>query len=289
MSENVTSLRPISVAEFGADEPRRPIHECGSAPQLSWLDIASLVVDPAYQRDITAQGRRNVRSIAAAFNWSYFSPVIVAPLPGGRYAIVDGQHRTTAAALVGHEAVPCQIIHAERNEQAKAFTAVNGAVTRVHTLAMHKAAVAAGDKAALEVERVAKAGGAMVLAYPLPELKQAPGQTMAIGALRDLIQEYGSEPTILGLRSVTETSNAVRGGLTAPIVKATGRLAAMWLIQGRAPEDFIAEIGRLVLIREADKAARNDRAPGESVANALVRRLGGRLGLIRPELVKVPA
>jgi hypothetical protein len=283
------SLRPISIDEFAADIPRRPVEECGPAPQLQWLDIALLVVDPGYQRDITAQGKRNVKRIAEQFDWRYFSPVIVAPIAGGRYAVVDGQHRATAAMLCGHAAVPCQVIMASPGEQAKAFTAVNGTVTRVHTLAMHKAAVAAGDEVAREVERVAKAGGAKILAYPVPELKQAPGQTMAIGALRDLIQEYGAEATILGLRSVTETSNAVRGGLTAPIVKAVGRLAAMWLVQDRRPAAFIAAIGELVLIREADKAARNDREPGEATANALARRLGARLGLSRPAPIKVPA
>ncbi len=282
------SLRPISIDEFAADVTRRPVEECGPAPQLQWLDIINLVVDQAYQREITAQGRRNVKRIAEQFDWRYFSPVIVAPIAGGRYAVVDGQHRTTAALLCGHASVPCQVIMAAPGEQAKAFTAVNGTVTRVHTLAMHKAAVAAGDAMAREVERVAKAGGAQVLSYPVPELKQQPGQTMAIGALRELIQEYGAEPTILGLRAVTETANAVRGGLTAPIVKAVGRLAAMWLIQGRAPHDFITAIGALVLIREADKAARNDRSPGEAVANAIVRRLSSQLGLSKPDLIKVP-
>jgi hypothetical protein len=63
----------------------------------------------------------------------------------------------------------------------------------------------------------------------------------------------------------------------------------MWLIQGRDPRAFIAAIGELVLIREADKAARDDRAPGEAVANAIVRRLSARLGLAKPSLIKVPA
>jgi hypothetical protein len=283
------SLRPISIDDFAADVPRRPVEECGPAPQLQWLDIAALVVDPAYQRDITAQGKRNVKRIAELFDWRYFSPVVVAPIAGGRYAVVDGQHRTTAAMLVGHASVPCQVILAAPGEQAKAFTAVNGTVTRVHTLAMHKAAVAAGDATAREVERVAKAGGAKILSYPVPELKQAPGQTMAIGAVRELIQEYGAEATILGLRAVTETKNAVRGGLTGPIVKSMGRLAAMWLIQGRSETGFIGSVGELNLIREADKAARNDRAPGEAVAAAIVRRLAPRLGLTKPEIIKVPA
>lgn len=79
------SLRPISIEEFAADVPRRAVDECGPAPQLQWLDIVNLVVDQAYQREITAQGRRNVKRIAEQFDWRYFSPVIVAPIAGGRY------------------------------------------------------------------------------------------------------------------------------------------------------------------------------------------------------------
>lgn len=282
------SLRTITTADFPADLQARPIAECGPAPQLQWIAIASLVVDEAYQREITAQGKRNVRRIAEAFDWRYFSPVIVAPLAGGRYAIVDGQHRSTAAAIVGHESVPCQIILAAPGEQATAFTAINGTVTRVNSLAMHKAAVAAGDETARTIERIARKAGVKVLSYPVPELKQQPGQTMAIGALRDLLREYGEEPVVLGLRSVVETSNGVRGGLSATIVKAVGMLAALWLVQGRDAAAFIAAIGEVVLIREADKAAR-DRQPGKAVAAELVDRLRPRIGLAPRELIKVPA
>jgi hypothetical protein len=275
------SQRPITTDGFSEADERQNLDACGAAPQLMWINIAQLVVDTSYQREITAQGKRNVRAIARAFTWCYFSPVIVAPLSGGLYAIVDGQHRTTAAALVGHPAVPCQVILAAPHEQAKAFTAVNGSVTRVHTLAMHKAAVAAGDAAAREIERVVAAGGAQVLAYPVPELKQRPGQTMAIGALRDMIREFGSEAVTLGLRSITQTSNAVVGGLTATILRGVCTSAALWLVQGRDPDAFIAAVGDIVLIREADKAARGERPKGQSAASALIERLRSRLGLAR--------
>ena len=271
-------MRPIDLTGYVGIEAR-PAAESGPAPQLQWIAITDLVVDPAYQRDITKQGRRNVRAIAAAFAWRYFSPVVVAPVPGGRFAIVDGQHRTTAAALCGHESVPCQIIQAGPGEQAQAFMAVNGAVTRVNSLAMHKAALAAGDKVACEIERLASAAGVSILRYPVAELRQKPGQTMAIGALRDLAADVGADAVILGLRGVMETGNAVVGGLTAPIVKAMGQLACLWLQSGHTADDFIAAIGKIVLIREADKAVRNDRQAGEAVHTALLRRLTAKVGL----------
>ena len=69
----------------------------GPAPMLSWLPVEQFVVDDTYQREVGKRGRSNVQHIAEHFDWSKFAPVIVAPVEGGLYAIVDGQHRTTAA------------------------------------------------------------------------------------------------------------------------------------------------------------------------------------------------
>jgi hypothetical protein len=73
-----------------------------------------------------------VKLIAENFDWSKFAPVIVAPVEAGRFAIVDGQHRTTAAVLRGQKTVPCQIVQADRAKQAEAFAAVNGNVTKTN-------------------------------------------------------------------------------------------------------------------------------------------------------------
>lgn len=274
------NVKDITIDAYPVDTPRQAPEACGPAPQLMWINISQLVVDHAYQRDITAQGRGNVRRIAAAFRWSYFSPVVVAPLSGGRYAIVDGQHRTTAAALVGHPAVPCQVILAEPHEQAQAFTAVNGAITRVHSLAMHRAAFAAGDEGAVLLEEIAAEAGIRILRYPVPELKQKPGETMAIGAMREMIASVGRPPLVLGLRSVVETAkNHVPGGLVASIVKATASVAAEWLARGGEPAGFVEEIGEITLIREADKALRGPREKNVAVHTILTERLRQRIGL----------
>ena len=81
------SHRPITAEGW----TRPATIEAGPAPMLQWLAIAALVVDPAYQRPIARAGRRNVTKIAAGFTWSKFAPVVVAPIEGGRYAIIDGQ------------------------------------------------------------------------------------------------------------------------------------------------------------------------------------------------------
>ena len=91
-------MRPISIEGF--EKPKSV--SAGAAPMLQWLKITDLVVDPAYQRPIIGKGRQNVDRIAREFSWSCFAPVVVSPVAGGRFAIIDGQHRTTSAAIVGH-------------------------------------------------------------------------------------------------------------------------------------------------------------------------------------------
>lgn len=249
----------------------------GPAPQLTWLPVATLRVDPAYQRPITQQGRANIAKIVATFRWNRFAPIVVSPIAGGLYAIVDGQHRATAAATLGFETVPAQIILADISEQAAAFAAINGAVTRVHGQALHKAAAAAGDAVACRIERVAAAAGVKVLAYPVAELNQAPGETMAIGALREAIEAHGEDAVVTALRAVRTGQNDVRGGLTAVIVRGACAISARMLARDASESDVAAFMGSVLLIREADKARTTERPKGKSIAAELIDRLKAAL------------
>src|SRR5271155_4233368 len=108
-------MRPISIEGF--EKPKSVF--AGAAPMLQWLKITDLVVDPAYQRPIIGKGRQNVDRIAREFSWSCFAPVVVSPVEGRKFAIIDGQHRTTSAAIVGYESVPSQIVIAARDPAAQ--------------------------------------------------------------------------------------------------------------------------------------------------------------------------
>jgi hypothetical protein len=96
-----------------------------------------------FRRHATNLNRRHVDRIARAFSWSCFAPVVVSPVAGGKFAIIDGQHRTTAATLVGFDSVPCQIVIAAKEEQAAAFKAINGTTTPISVMALHAAALVA--------------------------------------------------------------------------------------------------------------------------------------------------
>src|ERR1700722_18241431 len=143
-------MRPISIEGFEKPNSTSP----GAVPMLQWLKIEDLVVDPAYQRPIVGNGRRNVDRIAREFSWSFFAPVVVAPVEGGKFAIIDGQHRTTAAAPVGFESVPCQVVIAAREEQAAAFKAINGIITPISRMALHAAALLAQEPWAVHLADV---------------------------------------------------------------------------------------------------------------------------------------
>ncbi len=111
----------------------------GSAPRLQWIPIGDLIVDPSYQRPIGDNGRACITQIARSFQWSYFTAVVVAALDDGKFAIIDGQRRATAAALAGFDKVPCQIVEADQQQQAMARAIINGAVRSNSRMAVHKA------------------------------------------------------------------------------------------------------------------------------------------------------
>lgn len=70
----------------------------GGDPEIGFVPIDKLVIDDTYQRSIEKRGWANISRIANDFDWSKFSPLMVARLDDGRFAIVDGQHRAHAAA-----------------------------------------------------------------------------------------------------------------------------------------------------------------------------------------------
>jgi len=126
VTEAYRHIDPTPYVE-GLDPSLAP--DLGPLPELRWIPISQLVIDPRYQRDIGRAGAKNVRRIAERFDWTKFGVTIVARLAEDLYAIVDGQHRTTGAAGRGIEAVPCLVIHADPKLQAESFAAINGAVT----------------------------------------------------------------------------------------------------------------------------------------------------------------
>ncbi|MFS2326537.1 ParB N-terminal domain-containing protein [Brucella sp. H1_1004] len=173
--------------------------DAGPAPMLQWVEIGQLVIDDDYQRPLSPHNWKNIRQIADGFKWSRFSPVLCAPVEGGQFAIIDGQHRAHAAAMCGYKSVPCQIVQMSPVEQAASFAAVNGNVTKVTTLNLLKAALAAGEPWAVECNSIAIEGGCKLMLSNASSEKKKPGQIYAAKMFRKLVENRPREAIIKAL------------------------------------------------------------------------------------------
>jgi len=254
--------------------------EPGPAPMLQWVAVADLVVDETYQRPIRGAGRKNIAAIAEAFCWSRFAPILVSPVAGGRYAVIDGQHRATAAALRGIASLPAMVIIAGAMEQAAAFRAVNGQTTRIHALEVHRAAVAAGDPEASEITGICSEAGVTIASHPRVVTRLKPGETLAIGAIRTGLARYGRDVVGLALRCITQSSNNHPGVLSSLVLEAMFAVVGdhpNWTCGAAARDRLVDAFNAVVVLREADKAAAQPRELGQPLWHVLRDRLTARV------------
>lgn len=190
----MSALRKIAFAKGDVVDA-----DAGPAPMLQWVEIEQLVIDDGYQRPLASHNWKSIRQIADGFKWSRFSPVLCAPVEGGMFAIIDGQHRTHAAAMCGYKSVPCQIVQMSPVEQAASFAAVNGNVTKVTTLNLLKAALAAGEPWAVECNNIALEGGCKLMLSNGSSEAKKPGQIFAAKMFRKLVESRPREAIIKSL------------------------------------------------------------------------------------------
>lgn len=265
------AFRAISAAGFAALSERPA--DFGPAPELKWIAVADLVIDTSYQRDISRQGVTNVRAIAANFSWAKFGALIVAPVDG-KFAVIDGQHRVTAAALLGIRDVPAQVLAIARQEQAAAFNAINSVVTRVHTLQSHAAAVAAGEPDAVEIHDVAAAGGVAICRYPKERAKMAPGETVAVVALKRALKRFGRPLLVAALKCLTRSAHNRPGSVNQASVR------VMTLALNDSPDLMLAGprlFAAMDSIAPRDFADWIDSADGPAAAHSVAREVAEAL------------
>lgn len=190
----------------------------GQIGRLEVLPIAKLYVDSVYQRAVSVASVRNIKRICIGFDWAKFLPVIVAK-DGDRFAIVDGQHRTTAAATLGIKAVPCYILSCSPAEAAAAFAAINGNVTPVQPIDLWFAQLAAGDASCIALKAVLDAAGVTVVrkrdGYQV-------GETRSINVLRRAFEFYGPAILTTILQCIVETGNGNPGMIYGAILHGIG-------------------------------------------------------------------
>jgi hypothetical protein len=255
----MADLRRIDIKAFGGRFSGSTAPDSGPAPDLRWIAIVALRIDPSYQRHVLRTGEKNILAIARGFEWAKFAPVIVAPIEGGLFAIIDGQHRATAAALCGKKEVPCQVVIADRRKQAEAFAAVNGNVTAMSSLQLHAARVAAGEPKALALAEACAEADVSICRYPIPGNKMKPGETLAVGVMAGLLEKFGREIFVAALSCITKTRKGNPGMIRAQIVDA---LCAVL----EAEPAWFADTKRLIIAMQTfDFAAEFNAARAKSV------------------------
>lgn len=183
----------------------------GPAPMLQWLAVDRLVIDDAYQRPLLPGNWKAIEKIAANFQWSRFSPVLVAPVAGGLFAVIDGQHRVHAAALCGIAEVPAMVVQVGVEEQSRAFAWVNSQSIRVSVFHIFKAAFSAGDDWAVRADAAVSGGGCRLMRANASSSNKKPGEVYAIGLIRSLIeagQDRAITAALAALRAVPSMDRA---------------------------------------------------------------------------------
>lgn len=191
----------------------------GTVGRLQMIPIERLVVDSLYQRAISANSVRNVKRICREFDWAKFLPVIVTEAPDGRFAVVDGQHRATAALTLGIEAVPCYVLACSAAEAAGAFVAINGNVTPIKAIDIWFAELAAGEPRCLELQAVLAAAGVTVTHKKEGFLV---GETQSVTVLRRALDLYGPAILTTILQCIVETYDGNPGMLIGAVINGIG-------------------------------------------------------------------
>lgn len=216
MQDNIRPVAPISVAGLTPQMPPTGM------PIFEFVRPTDLLIDPAYQRNVSEKGLRQIRRIVEGFDWSKFKPPICA------YAqyqgttvlkVLDGQHTAIAAASNPYvDMIPVMIVEADDTiAQAKAFIGQNTDRLGVTNLQMHQAALAAADEDAQTLELVCHRANVKVLKTTNAYTGDGCRQTIAIKQIEHMISRRGVQRS----REILEVlANAERGPLTAPQIKA---------------------------------------------------------------------
>ncbi|WP_054310003.1 ParB/RepB/Spo0J family partition protein [Mesorhizobium sp. 1M-11] len=193
--------------------------QIGEKPDLEWVRIDRIDVDRNYQRPLKP---RLVKKILAKFAWRKFGAVVLSRQEGGRYTIVEGQHRWKAASLHPNVTeIPAIVVeHADTADEAGSFLAINRDRQAVTSVEQYWAGLTAGDEWAMAVSRVLQAANCDVVPEPG---HYRPNLTASIGAIDRCLKRYGHGATrraLLVIRAAwPDDSKSLRGTLITALAR----------------------------------------------------------------------
>jgi hypothetical protein len=180
-----------------------------------------LRIDPRYQREIGRRGADNIVAIVPAFKWAKFTPVVVAPIGEGLFAIIDGQHRTTAASACA-ASNPCPASSSRSTAPSRPTPSSPSMPTsrRCRRCSCTPRAWPPATSDAAELTEVCREADVTICRYPVPANKMKPGETLAVGMLQAVLAKFGREVLIAALCCITKTRRGNPGMIRKQIVEA---------------------------------------------------------------------
>jgi hypothetical protein len=246
---------------------------CGSPGRFEMLPVARLHVDMRYQRAISKKSADNIRRICAAFNWAKFLPVIVVEDRDG-FAVIDGQHRTTAAVTLGIDSVPCYILSCTTREAAGAFAAINGNVTPVTPTDIWFAEIEAGVPETLALKAVLDAAGVTMVRR---KDGHGVGETASVNVLRRALKLYGPALLTTILQCIVECGNGNPGMIVGAVVNGIGMAIRTKPEMLSEPTRLFAVFDRIPIAEFVQAAQLEHARTGNPVQFILTRKINGML------------
>jgi hypothetical protein len=226
-----------------------------TAPKLdgkqtfSWLLLADLEMAPPQWGRPLRTG--DVRAIAAAFDPDMIGAIAVWYRPNleigrGRNTIIDGQHRCAALRLIGYDdqRVPCLVYEGLTNETAAELSLGLQDRRNLHALDKHRAATAAHERRASEIEKI--------LTYCHLQLV------------------YGTKPEELGRVSAVATINLVWDRMGSDLERVLTVCSKAW---GNTAAGYTTNVLKLVM---TVMAAHNGSVDDEHLVATLAQRSPGQ-------------
>lgn len=172
-------------------------------------DPAELLVEDAYQRDLSDRSIKLIQTIVENWDWRRFKPPVVALVDEGGL-IIDGQHTAIAAASHPHiRRIPIMVVEApELVTRALAFIGHNRDRLQVSPMQLHHAAVAAGDVTALAVERICAKAGVTLVRSAYGAYRWRVGDSVAVGAISGLLGRVGERRAVELLQALVAAQRA---------------------------------------------------------------------------------
>lgn len=213
--KQLTKMRNIEPFSIPGIEPASVSTE---KPVFREAKPTDLMVDAAYQRNLTERSVTLIRKIVSNWDWAAFKPPVTVEV-GDELHIVDGQHTATAASIHPEiDTIPVMVVRAEQqNSRASAFVKHNRDRVAVTPMQLHHSLLAAGDETSIDIDAACTRAGVRILKQPPAMGRFKIGETVAIAAIRALVNRRH----VSGARQVLEIcSKAMLAPISSDTIKA---------------------------------------------------------------------